>query len=60
MEFKAYNQGKEKLDETVKPAFMQTEAKKYTYVLEAKVIPAQCIQKYGFVFNGKNVLIRRT
>ncbi len=39
---------------------MQTEAKKYTYVLEAKVIPAQCIQKYGFVFNGKNVLIRRT
>ncbi len=37
---------------------MQTEAKKYTYVLE--VIPAQCIQKYGFVFNGKNVLIRRT
>ena len=39
---------------------MQIEAKKYTYVLEAKVIPVQCIQKYGFVFNGKNVLIRRT
>lgn len=51
---------RKKLDETIKPAFMQTEAKKYTYILEAKDIPAQCIQKYGFAFKGKNVLIGRT
>lgn len=33
---------------------------KYASVLEAKGIPAQCIQKYGFAFKGKKVLIERT
>lgn len=61
MEFKVYNPGKEKnLDETVKSALMQTEAKKYASILEAKGIPVQYIQKYGFAFKGKSVLIGRT
>lgn len=59
--FKVYNPGKEKsLDETVNSALMQIEAKNYASVLESKGILAQCIQKYGFAFKGKNVLIGRT
>ena len=56
MEFKVFNPKKEKdLEETAKIALQQIEEKKYEEALRAKGVAN--IRKYGFCFDGKNVLI---
>ncbi len=58
IEFKVYNFRREKnLEETLKNALQQIEDKKYETDLLARGIPAERIRKYGFVFEGKTVLI---
>ena len=58
IEFKIYNGRREKnLEETLTNALQQIEDKKYETNLRAKGIGAERIRKYGFVFEGKTVLI---
>ncbi len=58
IEFKVFDEEKEKsLDETLDEALSQIEEKKYAQNLISKGIPEDNILKYGFVFEGKKVLV---
>ncbi len=58
LEFKVQDKGEEKdLQDTVKAALQQINAKKYEASLIEKGIPKEKIRTYGFAFQGKQVLI---
>ncbi|MBR4027400.1 MAG: AAA family ATPase [Lachnospiraceae bacterium] len=58
LEFKVHDKGEEvSLKETVDVALQQIEDKKYETVLISKGIAKDRIYKYGFAFDGKQVLI---
>lgn len=58
IEFKVLNPRKDgSLEDAVKAAHLQIEEKKYEESLIAKGIPGERIRKYGFAFEGKEVLI---
>ncbi|MBO5302939.1 MAG: AAA family ATPase [Lachnospiraceae bacterium] len=58
LEFKVYNPNREKsLEDTVRAALAQIEEKQYAKALLAKGFKVEQIRKYGFAFEGKNVLI---
>lgn len=61
MEFKVFDADEEKeLTDTVQRALNQIEEKKYAVALTAKGIPENRIQKYGFAFRGKEILIGKS
>ena len=58
IEFKVFNPQKERsLNETVQEALRQIKEKKYEQMLLEQGITKERIQKYGFAFEGKKVLI---
>lgn len=58
LEFKVFNPRREQtLEDTVKAALAQIEARKYEQMLVDKGIERGRIRKYGFAFEGKEVLI---
>lgn len=58
IEFKVFNPKKEKdMEESLGNALKQIEDRQYEADLLAKGVLAQRIRKYGFVFEGKHVLI---
>ena len=58
LEFKVHDPEDEKnLSETVHKALSQIEERQYEADIIARGIPKEKIQKYGFAFEGKNVLI---
>ena len=58
IEFKIRKPKKEKdLEETVANALKQIEEKKYDTELKALGFSEENIRKYGFAFEGKNVLV---
>ncbi|MBO5372038.1 MAG: AAA family ATPase [Lachnospiraceae bacterium] len=61
IEFKVLNPRREtSLEETVAKALAQIEEKQYSTDLLAKGIPENRIYKYGFAFEGKQVLIEKS
>jgi hypothetical protein len=58
LEFKVFNQRKENtLEDTVASALAQIDEKNYEQILIDKGIAKERIRKYGFAFEGQNVLI---
>ncbi|MBQ7066938.1 MAG: AAA family ATPase [Lachnospiraceae bacterium] len=61
LEFKVLDSDDEKtMEETLQAALDQIEEKQYEANLIAKGIPKEQIYKYGFAFEGKNVMIGNT